>query len=151
MAVPLTALGEHRVAAADGNAARSQKLAKSAREFEAMLLTSWLEKMNQSFSGVEHSEDAAHDTLSSLGTQAIAGAIAARGGVGIADLILRKLQLEPARKDAGPSTPNREAEALPSTAIACRNSHLRGMQTLKSSQELPITKLQGNGRSEVQR
>ena len=66
----------------DGGAA-SSKLVKSAREFEAILVQSWLEKMNQSFVGSSESQDAAHDTVSSLGTQAIATALAARGGVGI--------------------------------------------------------------------
>ena len=68
------------------------KLAKSAREFEAILLQSWLEKMNQSFVGTEESQDPAHDTVSSLGTQAIATALSARGGIGIADMLLRQLQ-----------------------------------------------------------
>lgn len=78
----------------------SPKLAKSAREFEAILLQSWLEKMNQSFAGLEQSQDPAHDTLSSLGTQAIAGALAARGGIRIARMILRQLQAHPPALDA---------------------------------------------------
>jgi len=80
----------------DRNPADGQTLAKSAREFEAILLQSWLEKMNQSFAGLEQNQDPAHDTLSSLGTQAIAGALAARGGIGIANMILRHLQPGPA-------------------------------------------------------
>jgi len=70
----------------------SGKLQKSAQEFEAILLQNWLEKMNQSFVGTSESQDAAHDTVSSLGTQAIASALAARGGVGIAAMLLRQLQ-----------------------------------------------------------
>lgn len=68
------------------------KLGKAAQEFEAILLTSWLEKMNQGFVGSEESQDPAHDTVSSLGTQAIASALAARGGIGIARMLLRQLQ-----------------------------------------------------------
>lgn len=75
----------------DGGAA-SPRLVKSAQEFEAILLQSWLEKMNQSFVGSNESQDAAHDTVSSLGTQAIATALAARGGVGIASMLLRQLR-----------------------------------------------------------
>jgi flagellar protein FlgJ len=70
----------------------SSKLKKSAQEFEAILLQRWLEKMNQSFVGSSESQDAAHDTVSSLGTQAIAMALAARGGIGIANMLLRQLQ-----------------------------------------------------------
>lgn len=76
----------------NGSSADSQKLVKSAREFEAILLQGWLEKMNQSFLGLEKSQDAAHDTISSLGTQAIAKAWAARGGIGIASMIVKQLQ-----------------------------------------------------------
>ncbi len=72
------------------------KLAKAAREFESILLQNWLEKMNHSFAGSEQSQDAAHDTISSLGTQAISTALAARGGIGIAGMLLR--QLEPKQK-----------------------------------------------------
>lgn len=84
---PSAANGE--TAAAPQPAAR---LRKSAQEFEAILLQSWLEKMNQSFVGSSESQDAAHDTVSSLGTQAIASALAARGGIGIANMLLRQLQ-----------------------------------------------------------
>ncbi len=73
-------------------AAASPKLVKAARDFEALLLESWLEKMNQSFVGESASLDPAHDTLSSLGSQAIASALAARGGIGIANMVLRQLQ-----------------------------------------------------------
>ncbi len=72
-------------------AAPSPKLVKAAHEFEAILLQSWLEKMNQSFVGESGSQDPAHDTVSSLGTEAIAQALAARGGIGIAKMILRQL------------------------------------------------------------
>jgi len=70
----------------------SSQLKKSAQEFESILLESWLEKMNQSFVGSSESQDPAHDTVSSLGTQAIASALAARGGIGIAAMLLRQLQ-----------------------------------------------------------
>jgi Rod binding domain-containing protein len=75
-----------------GVASAPSKLTKAAQEFEAILLTSWLEKMNQSFVGSQESQDPAHDTVSSLGTQAIASALTARGGIGIADMLLRQLQ-----------------------------------------------------------
>lgn len=94
----------------DKAATSSQKLAKSARQFEAILLQSWLEKMNHSFAGLEESQDAAHDTLSSLGTQAIAGALAARGGIGIAGMILQHLQAHTAQED-GAGTPQSDTAA----------------------------------------
>ena len=82
-----------KTAAADEAGTRaSSQLKKSAQEFESILLESWLEKMNQSFVGTSASQDPAHDTVSSLGTQAIASALAARGGIGIAAMLLRQLQ-----------------------------------------------------------
>jgi Rod binding domain-containing protein len=67
-------------------------LAKAAQEFESILLTSWLEKINQGFVGSEESQDPAHDTVTSLGTQGIASVLATRGGIGITRMLLRQLQ-----------------------------------------------------------
>lgn len=72
--------------------APSPKLKKAAQEFEAILLTQWLEKMQQSFSDSEQSGDPAHETLSSFGTQAVATALSERGGIGIARMLLRQLK-----------------------------------------------------------
>ena len=85
--------GQNPLPSADRSAAApSPKLVKAAHEFESILLQSWMEKMNKSFLGTEESQDPAHDTVSSLGTQAIASALSARGGIGIASMILRQLQ-----------------------------------------------------------
>lgn len=70
----------------------SPKLKKAAKEFEAILLTQWLEKMQQTFSNSDQDQDPAHDTLSSLGTQAVATALSERGGVGISSMLLRQLK-----------------------------------------------------------
>jgi Rod binding domain-containing protein len=82
------------VASDEAGTRTSSQLKKSAQEFESILLESWLEKMNQSFVGTSESQDPAHDTVSSLGTQAIASALAARGGIGIAAMLLRQLQVK---------------------------------------------------------
>jgi Rod binding domain-containing protein len=66
---------------------------KAARDFEALLLTPVLDSLQKTFAG--DSEDAKTPGASdyrALGTQALAQAIAARGGIGIAQLILRHLQ-----------------------------------------------------------
>jgi Rod binding domain-containing protein len=80
-------LGTH----AGGNGS-PPKLVKAAREFEAILLQSWLEKMNKSFAGENESQDAAHDTISSMGAQAVATALSERGGIGIASMLVQRLQ-----------------------------------------------------------
>ncbi len=88
-------------------ATQPARLVKAACEFEALLLQNLLEKMKQSFVGQEDSQDAAHDTINNLGTQAVAGALVARGGIGIARMLLH--QLEPAAEKAA------EASTRPSS------------------------------------
>jgi Rod binding domain-containing protein len=102
-------------AAGDPAAGAPPKLVKAAHEFEAILLESWLEKMNKSFVGETASLDPAHDTVSSLGSQAIAQALAARGGIGIANMILRQLgngkkpqPAEPVGENTGQIQPNKD-------------------------------------------
>lgn len=115
MAAQLGAVANQAVPANNAGAPASPKLAKAAREFEAILLQGWLEKMNQSFAGLEKSQDPAHDTLSSLGTQAIAGALAARGGIGIGNMILHQLQ---ARNAAAGTTGGAQPSVGPDPASA---------------------------------
>ena len=70
----------------------SSKLAKAAQEFEGLLLGKWLEKVEECFSGASENQDAGRDTLSSIATQAISSAWSARGGVGLANMLVRRLQ-----------------------------------------------------------
>jgi len=63
---------------------------KAARDFEAMLLTPLLDSLQKTFAG--NSEEANIPGASDyrqMATAALAQAIAARGGIGIAQLILR--------------------------------------------------------------
>jgi Rod binding domain-containing protein len=66
---------------------------KAARDFEAMLLTPLLDSLQKTFAG--NSGDASIPGTSDyrqMATAALAQAVAARGGIGIAQLILRHLQ-----------------------------------------------------------
>jgi len=66
---------------------------KAARDFEALLLTPVLDSLQKTFAG--DSGDAKTPGASDyrqMGSQALAQAIADRGGIGIARLILRHLQ-----------------------------------------------------------
>jgi Rod binding domain-containing protein len=66
-----------------------QKLKKAAQEFEGVLLSSWLEEMQKSSLDSSGSgQEAGAETLRSLGTQAVAQALAQRGGLGIARMIV---------------------------------------------------------------
>ncbi len=66
---------------------------KAARDFEALLLTPVLDALQKTFAGVsEDSKTTGASDYRQMGSQALAQAIAARGGIGIAQLILRHLQ-----------------------------------------------------------
>ena len=82
-----------------------QKLRNAALEFEAILLSSWWDQMQKcSLTPDENGHEPGFDTLQSLGTRAVSLALAGRGGLGIADLMIR--QLSPAIK---PEVPKAEA------------------------------------------
>jgi Rod binding domain-containing protein len=65
---------------------------KAARDFEAMLLTPVLDSLQKTFGGEADSKTPGASDYRLMATQALAQSIAARGGIGIAQLILRHLQ-----------------------------------------------------------
>jgi flagellar protein FlgJ len=76
---------------------RQAKLVDAAQQFEAAMLQELLKPMQHrqsSWAGEEKSDDTASDTISSLGTEAIAKAISKGGGFGIAKQIVSKVTLE---------------------------------------------------------
>lgn len=83
-------------AAASGD--RSSTIEKSAREFEAVLLSHWLEQAEQSFAtvpGSDSDQDQApgHDQMLGIAMQAIGSALSGRsGGLGIASLVTKHLE-----------------------------------------------------------
>jgi peptidoglycan hydrolase FlgJ len=72
------------------------KLKNAAEEFEAMLLQEMLKPLRSkedNWSGDEKS-DSASDTISGFGCEAVAKAISARGGLGIAKQVIRQVAAE---------------------------------------------------------
>jgi len=71
------------------------KIEKGAKEFEAMLLGTWLQQAEQSMAsvpGAEDDEDAAgREQMMSLGVQSLASSLSASGGIGIAAMIAKSL------------------------------------------------------------
>jgi Rod binding domain-containing protein len=65
---------------------------KAARDFEAMLLTPVLDSLQKTFSGDPEDSTPGASDYRLMGTQALASAIAERGGIGIARLVLSHLQ-----------------------------------------------------------
>ena len=70
----------------------SRKIAKAAHDFEAVLLNTLLGPLEKTFASLPGKEtDATSDNYQSLGIQALASGLAAKGGVGIAAMIVKSL------------------------------------------------------------
>jgi Rod binding domain-containing protein len=71
------------------------KIEKSAKEFESMLLSNWLQQAEQSMAsvpGADDDEDAGtREQMMSLGVQSLATSMTASGGIGIARMISKAL------------------------------------------------------------
>ena len=68
------------------------KAEKAACEFEGILLHSLLEKLQTTFAGVREDDPSGSGNYAALGTQALASALAARGGIGIARMLVQQWQ-----------------------------------------------------------
>lgn len=89
------------------------KIAKGAQQFEAMLLSTWLQQAEQSFATIPGAEDdenaSGREQMMSMGTQSLAESLAATGGIGIARMIAKAMhrvadQAEEAAKTAEPGS-----------------------------------------------
>jgi Rod binding domain-containing protein len=80
------------------------RIEKGAKDFESMLLGSWLQQAEQSFATVPGAEDDGEDQqrsqIMSFGVQALAGAIEADGGLGIAKIIAHAMHEAAAQQHA---------------------------------------------------
>jgi peptidoglycan hydrolase FlgJ len=86
---PAAAKLNSSTATSTNDAAKNEK---AARDFEAMLLTPVLDSLQKTFSGdSEDSKTPGASDYRLMATQALAQSIAARGGIGIAKMILRHL------------------------------------------------------------
>jgi Rod binding domain-containing protein len=86
------------------------KIEKSSKDFESILLSSWLQGAEGSFAKVpggddDDDEDSGMDQFQGIAMQALAGSMAANGGIGIAKMIAQSLR---ATEQAAPGETNRE-------------------------------------------
>jgi Rod binding domain-containing protein len=80
--------------------AEHRKLRKAAEDFETILISELWEQFQSGISSLSGgSQPAGSDTLNSLATQSLSSALAHRGGLGIAQMIVR--QLEPTLNHGG--------------------------------------------------
>jgi Rod binding domain-containing protein len=90
------------------------KIEKGSKEFEAILVGSWLQQAEQSFAtvpGADDDQDPGGQQMMSLGVQQLATAMAANGGLGIGKMIAKAMH-ENAEKA------NTQAAATPKTGSA---------------------------------
>lgn len=70
----------------------TDRVTHAARQFEAILLNTLLGSLEHSFCSLRGKDsDSGCEQYHSLGMQALATGLAARGGLGIADMIIRNL------------------------------------------------------------
>jgi Rod binding domain-containing protein len=80
------------------------KIEKGSKEFESILLGSWLQQAEQSFAsvpGADDDEDAAQrGQMMSLGVQTVATSLAATGGIGIGKMIAKAMHAAAEKQDS---------------------------------------------------
>ncbi len=83
-------------AGASSRDAEEAKINKSAKDFESILMGSWLQQAEQSFASVpggdgDEDEDPGKDQFQGIAMQALAGSMTKSGGIGIAKMIAEHL------------------------------------------------------------
>lgn len=90
-----------------GSSAHTQnaKIDKSAKDFESILLSNWLQQAEQSFGSVpggDDDEDSGKEQFQGMAMQSLGASLTAAGGIGIAKIISAQLhKAEDARVAAG--------------------------------------------------
>jgi Rod binding domain-containing protein len=89
------------------------KIDKGSKDFEAMLLGTWLQQAEQSFAtvpGAEDDDDAAgRDQMMSLGVQSLATGLVASGGIGIAKMVAKAMHAQADKANSPSHSPAQEA------------------------------------------
>jgi Rod binding domain-containing protein len=84
------------------------KIDKSAKDFEAILVGSWLQQAEQSFAtvpGADEGQDVAKDSMMSLGVQTLSTAMASSGGFGIAKMVGKAMHAAADKTDSPAPAP----------------------------------------------
>jgi len=87
------------------------KIEKGSREFEAILMGSWLQQAEESFAtvpGTDKDEDPGKGQMMSLGVQQLATSLAASGGIGIGKMIAKAMHANADKAHAQAAAPAKE-------------------------------------------
>ena len=104
-------------AQAEKSSNQDAKIDKSSKEFESMLLSTWLQQAEQSFAtvpGADDDDDAGRSQMMSLGVQTLATSMADSGGIGIGKMIAKALhaQADKAAAHSGAAAPASAKQAV---------------------------------------
>jgi Rod binding domain-containing protein len=102
---PLSSQADKVMAGAREAGADDAKIDKSARDFESLLLSTWLQQAEQSFASVpggddDEDADAGKEQLQAIAMQSLATSMTASGGIGIAKIIASHLHKAEAAREA---------------------------------------------------
>lgn len=91
---------------ASSSSSQDAKMVKAGKDFESILLGSWLQQAEQSFATVpggdgQGDDDGGKDQFQGIAMQALAGSLTASGGIGIARMITDSLR---SRQEKPPGT-----------------------------------------------
>lgn len=105
-----------RMRSADG-ADQKAKIENGAKQFEALLLSGWLQQVEQTMATVPGADDdpdgAGKDQMMSLGVQSLAQSLANSGGIGLGAMIAKAMLASAQKEETG----NAQQPAQPATGI----------------------------------
>jgi Rod binding domain-containing protein len=84
------------------------KIEKGAKEFESILIGSWLQQAEQSFAtvpGADDDEDPGREQMMSLGVQTLSTSMTASGGIGIAKMVAKAMHAAADKSNGQSATP----------------------------------------------
>jgi Rod binding domain-containing protein len=105
---PLTTQADKLLRHPGSTATENNKIEKSAKDFESILLGSWLQQAEQSFGSLPGGDDdgdadAGKEQFQGMAMQSLGNSMTAAGGIGIANMISK--QLHKAADSQGAVTP----------------------------------------------
>ncbi len=112
---PLSSSASQVIRQAASVATENLKIEKSAKDFESILLGSWLQQAEQSFGSVpggdDDDADAGKDQFQGMAMQSLGTSMTASGGIGIAKMISKQLhKADDARVAIAAKTPHAHTE-----------------------------------------
>lgn len=104
---------------AEATGSSREEIDKAARSFESLLVGHWLEQAEKSFASVpgtdpDQQNDSSRDQFMSIACESLAQGLSNNGGLGIAKMISRGLQVV-SEHQGGPSKPTSNAEPQPAS------------------------------------